>query len=135
VAFSNLTYASMGAPASQALDTLLLLTNLKKRVLPVSPTLKKVQDELVKLLPAWGDEHDSLFAENFFSDISKAYRKKETDEMLSKIEIITSVGKMKPENLLRGSFDLVGEKGTIEVYFTLTPEAEPKVQWLTFELK
>jgi hypothetical protein len=135
VAFSNLTYASMGPPAWQALDTLVLLANLKKRILPVSPTLKKVQDEIVKLLPAWGDEHDSLFAENFFPDISKAYRKKETDSLLTKIGKITSVSKMKPENLLRGSFDLVGEKGTIEVYFTLTPESEPKVQWLTFELK
>jgi CubicO group peptidase (beta-lactamase class C family) len=135
VAFSNLTYANMGAPANQALDTLVLLANLKKRVLPVSPTLKKIQDELVRLLPAWGDEHDLLFAENFFPDISKAYRKKETDELLSKIGKITSIGKMKPENLLRGSFDLVGEKGSMEVYFTLTPEAEPKVQWLSFEVK
>jgi hypothetical protein len=135
VAFSNLTYASMGAPSWQALDTLVLLANLKKRFLPVSPTLKKVQDEIVKILPDWKDEHDALFAENFFSDISKAYRKKETDELLSKIGKIVSVGKMKAENLLRGSFDLVGEKGTIEVYFTLTPEADPKVQWLTFELK
>ncbi|HEV8512491.1 MAG TPA: serine hydrolase domain-containing protein [Cyclobacteriaceae bacterium] len=135
VAFSNLTYASMGAPSWQALDTLVLLANLKKRVLPVSLALKKVQDEIVKLLPAWGDEHDSLFSENFFPDISKAYRKKETDELLSKIGKIISVGKMRPENLLRGAFDLVGEHGTIEVYFTLTPEADSKVQWLTFELK
>ena len=135
VAFSNLTYANMGAPASEALDTLVLLANLKRRVLPVSPTLKKVQDEIVKVLPTWSDEHDSLFSENFFPDISKVYRKKETDELLSKIGRIVSIGKMKPENLLRGSFDLIGEKGTIEVYFTLTPEAEPKVQWLTFELK
>lgn len=135
VAFSNLTYASMGVPASYALDTLISLTELKKRVIPVSSALKKVQDEIVKLLPAWGDEHDSLFAENFFPDISKAYRKKETDELLGKIGKITSVGKMSPENLLRGSFDLIGEKGTIEVFFTLTPEAEPKIQWLNFRLK
>jgi CubicO group peptidase (beta-lactamase class C family) len=135
VAFSNLTYADMGTPASYALDTLISLTALKKRALPVSPTLKKVQDEIVKLLPAWGDDHDSLFAENFFPDISKAYRKKETDELLSKIGKITSVGKMQPQNLLRGSFDLIGEKGAVEVFFTLTPEADPKVQWLSFELK
>jgi len=135
VAFSNLTYAGMGAPVSKALDTLMTLAELKKRVLPVSPTLKKVQDEIVKLLPAWSDEHDSLFAENFFPDISKAYRKKETDDLLSKIGKIISIGKMQPENLLRGSFNLVGERGTIEVYFTLTPEVDPKVQWLTFETK
>jgi hypothetical protein len=42
---------------------------------------------------------------------------------------------MQPENLLRGGFDLIGEKGTIEVFFTLTPDAEPKIQWLSFRLK
>jgi CubicO group peptidase (beta-lactamase class C family) len=135
VAFSNLTYANMGAPATQALDTLVVLAHLKKRMLPVSPTLKKVQDKIVKLLPTWGIEYDSLFAENFFSDKSKAYRKKETDDLLTKIGAIISVGQMRPENLLRGSFEIVGEKGTIEVYFTLTPDAEPKVQHLSFEVK
>jgi len=132
VAFSNLTYANMGAPATEALDTIVILADLKRRVLPVSPTLEKMQDEIVKLLPDWKEQHDALFAENFFPDISKTHRKKETDELLSKIGKIISVGKMHPENLLRGSFDLIGENGTIKVYFTLTPEAEPKVQYLSF---
>lgn len=135
VAFSNLTYANMGSPSNLALDTLIQLAGLKKRVLPVSATLKKIQDQIVKLLPGWGDEYDGMFAENFFPDISKSYRKKEANELLAKIGKITSVGKIHPENLLRGSFDLTGEKGTIEVFFTLTPEARPKVQWLRFELK
>ncbi len=103
--------------------------------MPVSPILKKVQDQIVKLIPDWGGQYDALFAENFFPDISKAYRKKETDELLARTGKIISVEKMNPENLLRGSFDLVGEKGTVEVYFTLTPEADPKVQWLSFRIK
>jgi len=135
VAFSNLTYADMGAPASQALDTLVFLADLKKRVLPVSPVLKKTQEQIVKLIPNWSNEYDGMFAENFFPDISKDHRKKQTDELLAQIGKIVSVGKMKPENLLRGSFDLIGEKGTIDVFFTLTPDAEPKVQWLSFKLK
>jgi len=135
VAFSNLTYAGMGVPVSNVLDTLVTLAGLKKRVFPVSPILKKTQEQLVKMLPNWNDEFDAMFAENFFPDHSKDHRKKETNELLAKIGAIVSVGKMKPENLLRGSFDLVGEKGTIEVFFTLTPEANPKVQWLAFELK
>jgi CubicO group peptidase (beta-lactamase class C family) len=135
VAFSNLTYANMDAPARKALDTLKALAELNKRVLPVSPTLQKIQDQIAKMLPDWSDSYDSMFAENFFPDISKAYRKKETDELLSKVGKITSAGKMRPENLLRGSFDIIGEKGTIEVFFTLTPEAEPKVQHLSFTMK
>ncbi|HTH54726.1 MAG TPA: serine hydrolase domain-containing protein [Cyclobacteriaceae bacterium] len=135
VAFSNLTYANMGAPANRVLDTLVYLLQLKKRVLPVSPTLKKFQDDIVKLIPNWGEEFDKIFAENFFSDISKEHRKKQTDELMAKIGAIQSIGKMQPENLLRGSFDLVGEKGTLEVFFTLTPEANPKIQWLSFRVK
>lgn len=135
VAFSNLTYANMGSPAGRALDTLVQLAGLKKRILPVSPALKKIQDQIVKVIPDWGNEFDNIFAENFFPDFSKDHRKKETDDLLSKVGKIISVGKMQPENLLRGSFDLVGEKGTIEVYFTLTPDADPKVQYLTFRLK
>jgi CubicO group peptidase (beta-lactamase class C family) len=135
VAFSNLTYANMGAPCNQALDTIVQLVQLKKRVLPVSPTLQKFQEQIVKLIPNWSTEYDKMFAENFFPDISKELRKNQTDELLAKIGAIKSIGKIQPENLLRGGFDLVGEKGTVEVYFTLTPEAEPKIQWLTFELK
>ncbi|MBI1769779.1 MAG: serine hydrolase, partial [Bacteroidetes bacterium] len=115
--------------------TLIQLADLKKRVIPVSPLLKKTQSQILKLISGWSDEYDGMFAENFFPDISKDHRRKETYALLSKIGMITSVGKMRPENLLRGSFDLIGEKGTIEVFFTLTPEAEPKVQYLSFRLK
>ena len=86
------------------------------------------------MLPDWNNKFDSMFAENFFPDISKAHRKKETDELFSKIGKIVSIGKIKPENLLRGSFEIKGEKGAIEIFFTLTPEAEPKVQLLEFGL-
>ncbi|MBS1487918.1 MAG: beta-lactamase family protein [Bacteroidetes bacterium] len=134
VAFSNLTYAGMGMPTSKVLDTLIILAELKKRIFPVSPILKKVQEQIMGMLPDWNNKFDSMFAENFFPDISKAHRKKETDELFSKIGKIVSIGKIKPENLLRGSFEIKGEKGAIEIFFTLTPEAEPKVQLLEFGL-
>ncbi len=51
---ATLLMPAWGAPAWQALDTLVLLANLKKRVLPVSPTLKKVQDEIVKTFTSLG---------------------------------------------------------------------------------
>ena len=33
-----------------------------------------------------------------------------------------------PDNQLRGRFSLLGERGRIEVFFTLMPEAVPKIQ-------
>jgi len=41
---------------------------------------------------------------------------------------------VEPENQLRGSFLMVGSQRNVQVFFTLTPEAEPRVQWLTLEL-
>ncbi|GHM99681.1 hypothetical protein WSM22_11710 [Cytophagales bacterium WSM2-2] len=135
VAFSNLTYANMGAPAAQALDTLMQLAELKKRVLPVAPTLTKIQDQIIKIIPGWGEESDGMFAENFYPDISKDLRRKQLNDQLNKIGRVITVEKIKPENLLRGTFDIVGEKGTIEVSFTLTPDVDHKVQYLNFQLK
>jgi len=38
------------------------------------------------------------------------------------------VGEMHAENGLRGWFVLDGERGRLEVRFTLTPERDPKIQ-------
>lgn len=135
VAFSNLTYANMGAPVSNVVDTLIFLANLKKRVFPVSPTLKTMQENLMKTLVNWEDQYDDLFAENFFPDKSKDRWKKETSTLFAKIGTIKNVSAMEPENLLRGIFTITGEKGELEVFFTLTPETKPKVQQLDITLK
>jgi hypothetical protein len=37
---------------------------------------------------------------------------------------------MRPENLLRGTFTIQGDKGALEVFFTLTPETKPLIQQL-----
>jgi CubicO group peptidase (beta-lactamase class C family) len=135
VAFSNLTYANMGAPVSNVVDTLILLADLKKRVFPVSPTLKAMQENLMKTLPTWEDQYDKLFAENFFPDKSKDRWKKETTDLFAKIGKVKSVSAMHPENLLRGTFTIIGEKGELEVFFTLTPETVAKIQELEVTLK
>lgn len=130
VAFSNLTYANMGVPVSNVMDTVIFLANLKKRVFPVSPILKTMQENLMKTLPTWEDQYDNLFAENFFPDKSKDRWKKETTTLFAKIGQIKNVSGMEPENLLRGTFTIIGEKGELEAFFTLTPETKPKIQQL-----
>jgi hypothetical protein len=40
-----------------------------------------------------------------------------------------------PENQLRASFEMIGEKGGVaRIYFTLTPERDPKIQQLDIDL-
>ncbi|MCA6380374.1 MAG: beta-lactamase family protein [Cytophagales bacterium] len=135
VAFSNLTYASMGVPVSQVVDTLIVLADLKKRVIPVSPILKRMQDDLMKALPTWESRYDHLFAENFFPDKSKDRWRRETADLFTKIGAIKNVSAMRPENLLRGTFTITGEKGELSVFFTLTPETKPKIQELDVFVK
>jgi CubicO group peptidase (beta-lactamase class C family) len=135
VAFSNLTYASMGVPVSQVVDTLIVLADLKKRVIPVSPILKRMQEDLMKALPTWESQYDHLFAENFFPDKSKDRWQRETADLFSKIGAIKNVSAMRPENLLRGTFTITGEKGELNVFFTLTPETKPKIQELDVFVK
>ena len=49
---------------------------------------------------------------------------------MGKIGKVVSVGELRAENALRGTFTLVGERGKIDVFFTLTPERVPKLQEL-----
>ena len=53
-----------------------------------------------------------------------------TREIFAKSGKISSVGPMRPFNQLRGRFEMQGENGIVKVFFTLTPEKEPKVQEL-----
>ncbi|MBC7572044.1 MAG: serine hydrolase, partial [Spirosoma sp.] len=76
-----------------------------------------------------------IFAENFFPDKSVATRRKVLDDLYAKTGKITRVGELQPENQLRGHFLLYGERGNIDVFFTLTPETPALIQQLDFREK
>jgi CubicO group peptidase (beta-lactamase class C family) len=135
VSFSNRTYGSPGQANAVALDTLISMTGLKPRSLPPSAILNQRRDEIVKVIQAWRDSELSILAENFFLDLSKEKWKANTGKILKEAGAILSVGEVKPENQLRGSFTITGEKKNIDVFFTLTPEAEAKIQQLDLELR
>ena len=87
------------------------------------------KNELVKILPDWNNaEQSGIFAENFFPDNPIDTLKKYAIELYGKAGKIISVSPVKPENQLRGSFMLTGEKADIEIYFTLSPENPPLIQ-------
>jgi hypothetical protein len=52
-------------------------------------------------------------------------------ELLAKTGPIVEVTPLTAENQLRGRFRLRGAKGSVEVFLTLMPEKEPKVQEVT----
>jgi len=129
VAFANRTYAPMGDINTRVLDTIINIAGLKPRQLPPSSILEKRKNELVKLLPDWNHaESSGIFAENFFPDYPIDTLKKYARQYYAKAGRIIGVKEMKPENQLRGSFIIEGEKANIEVYFTLSPENPPLIQ-------
>ncbi|GAB3695165.1 hypothetical protein GCM10027592_16910 [Spirosoma flavus] len=133
IAYANLTYAGLGSVNTAVLDTLVAMAKLQPRQLPVSNILAQRKAELIKLLPDWTNaEQSGIFAENFFPDRSVTIRKKQVQDLYAKVGTIRSVGDLIPENQLRGHFLLEGEKGNIDVFFTLTPENPARIQQLDF---
>lgn len=132
VAFANHTYAGMGSPISEALDSLLLQARLEPRVVPVSAVLDQRKEALIKLFPNWtGARASGIFADNFFGDYSLAILQRQTKQAFEKAGNIISVSPVQPINRLRGTFTMQGQKAEIRVSFTLSPEPEPKVQAFT----
>ncbi|MFZ9662184.1 MAG: serine hydrolase domain-containing protein, partial [Chitinophagaceae bacterium] len=127
--FSNRTYASLSPMTLQILDTLISLSGIKPYQLPASAVLKDKQKALLALLPEWkGAEKTNLFAENFFPDNPIDSLILHATSAYSNAGKIIRISEIIPENNLRGHFDIVGEKKTIRISFTLSPEHDPKIQ-------
>ena len=95
----------------------------------VSPILEQRQKELVAFLPEWEHaEGSAIFAMNFWQDYFVDSLRAEARGLFAQVGKIVRVGPMRPDNNLRGSFLLEGEKGVLEVRFTLTPENPAKIQ-------
>lgn len=135
VVFGNLTYAPMGAVLTAAVDSLLNWAELEPRVLPPSPILEKRKHQIMSLLPSWNNaKHIGIFAENFFDDYFIADLQKQSAEAFKKAGTILSVSDVVATNQLRGYFIVKGEKGNIKIWFSLSPEPNPKIQAFKLEV-
>jgi CubicO group peptidase (beta-lactamase class C family) len=131
VSFANLTYAGTGSINTRVLDTLISIAGLTPRTLPASDILEKKKNEIMKLLPDWNNaEASGLFAENFFKDNSIDTLRYRSNYFFNKAGKIINVGKVMPQNQLRGEFLIEGENSNIGIFFTLTPETNPLIQAL-----
>ena len=134
-AFTNLRYGPVYGPTAKALAILVERADLGPRPVAVSPILATRHTQVAQLLQSWDASLGSaIAAENLFLDRSREDWIAHAREKLEPIGKITSVGPIKAENGLRGSFPLHGEQGSVTVKFTLTPEREPKVQEIELTL-
>ncbi len=137
MSFTNLTYAGgiVKTANYNLLNELIDQGLFRPRILAVSEILELRKEQVAQLLQHWDPElENKIVAANLFMDISREKRISEARELLNQLGEIVSIGPVIPENQLRGSFLLIGKEQNLRVYFTLTPEAEPRVQWLTLEL-
>ncbi|MFZ1788561.1 MAG: serine hydrolase domain-containing protein [Saprospiraceae bacterium] len=135
MAFCNLTYTS-AYPRAKIVDMLFNTLDLKARQLPVSDILMERELEIMELIQDWNEDLGAkILAENFYLDKSRERRMKETKAVFAKAGKINSVESLIAENHLRGTYKLKTENGVVEVFFTLTPEATPKVQQLDISFK
>lgn len=137
MAFSNLTYVggTVRTANYMLMKELINQEVLIPRVFPVSEILERRKEQVIKLLISWDPELEKeIVAANLYLDISRETRMKEAARLFQELGEIVETGPLIPENQLRGSFLLKGAKQNLEVFFTLTPEAEPKVQWLNLEV-
>jgi CubicO group peptidase (beta-lactamase class C family) len=129
VAFANRTYAPMGGINLRVLDTLIKIAGLTPRQIKPSKILEQRKKDLLNILPDWNyAEQSGIFAENFFPDYPIDSLKKQSRELYTKAGKIIAIKEMKPENQLRGSFIIEGEKINMEIYFTLSPENPALIQ-------
>ncbi len=138
MAFANRTYS--GGAVKQGVYQLAQLLikegHFRPRTLAVSDILARRKDQVIQLIKFRDPSLEAeILAKNFYMDKSREVRKEESDKAIAFIGEIVTVGEMIPENQLRGSFMIHGTRGSVEVYFTLTPESSPKVQWLSFHYK
>lgn len=135
MAFGNLTYT--GPLPSTAIEKLLFGTaQLQTRQLPVSDILRERQEQVLKMLQTWDTNLEKeIVAENLYMDESRERRMTHVQEVFEKAGDIIKVDTIVPRNQLRGSFKIQAAQGSIEVYFTLTPEKIPKVQDLYVSFK
>jgi CubicO group peptidase (beta-lactamase class C family) len=131
IAFANRTYAPAHIGVTKAVNILLDRGQLRRRAVSVSSILETRKAQVAQWITSWDEKlGEEVAAENFFLDKSREDWVKLAQETLGKAGKIIAVGPMKPLNQLRGTFPMQGEKGTVNVWFTLTPEKNPKVQAL-----
>ncbi|MES2901428.1 MAG: serine hydrolase domain-containing protein [Pseudomonadota bacterium] len=127
IAFSNRRYAPMSR--TRLTHELIERAKLPGRSPVPAPILLRRQQQVAQLVQTWDERLGAeIAADNLFLDRSRADWIELSGKTLGPIGAIQSIGPIKAENRLRGAFPIVGERGTVNVHFTLTPEADPKVQ-------
>jgi CubicO group peptidase (beta-lactamase class C family) len=134
VALGNVRYASMRLASTEALRQLVRQGAAHPRQKEPAPALDAARRQVNRLLARWDDgSADRLFADNFFLDDSREWWRGEMGRLAAVHGRLRDEGIFEAENALRGTWKLLGERGWVNAFVTLTPTVPPRVQELTLE--
>lgn len=135
MSFNNRTYGSTLWVNRSVYKKIIKVAGLNPRVQTASRMLEKRKAALVNILPTWEAARGAgIFSKVFFMNHRIQDLVRQSKELFTEVGNISQVGKVIPENQLRGTFVIEGDKKNLEVYFTLTPEVEPLIQELKMKL-
>jgi CubicO group peptidase (beta-lactamase class C family) len=132
-AMATLTYSGPAEAISRSWDVMLKTGGLRKRELPATPLQSQMRESIFSLWKRWDDgQAKQITAMNFFLDAPAEQRQAEIRKLQDEVGECAVAGPVNPENWLRGQFNLQCAKGTVGVFFTLSPTQPPAVQHLEF---
>ncbi len=132
-AMATLTYAGPAEPINHALDVFLKTGGLQKRELPPSPMLTEAREHILNLWKKWDDADAKKIASmNLFLDAPLDQRKEEIRKLKEEVGECSAAGPVIAENWLRGQFNMTCQRGTVGVFYTMSPTKPPAVQHLAF---
>jgi hypothetical protein len=92
-----------------------------------------MRDDIHALWLRWDDgESQRIAAVNLFRDASAAQRRVEIQQLKDDLGECQDAGPVIAENWLRAQFNIRCTRGTVGVFFTLSPTQPPRVQHLSF---
>lgn len=130
---TNLTYTAAVPAVQQAFEALRARGGLRPRELPPSPELLSTRDAILRV---WTNQQPAdlsrIAAGNLFLDNPSAARLARIRSLRQELGACREPGAIHPENLLRGTFRMNCEHGSVDIVFTLAPTVPPLVQYLEF---
>ena len=129
IAMGNLTYGGFNALFNDATAALQRTGALQPRVVKPSPVLLAAQADISQLIIKWDDAlANRITADNFFLDTPVEARKSRWQALAQDHGTCRPGTTIDPENALRGGWRMMCDRGWLDVFITLAPTTQPKIQ-------
>jgi CubicO group peptidase (beta-lactamase class C family) len=134
ILLANVTYAQCELPVRRALELVAREAALPRRAIQPDAGMLAAREAVDGLVARWDDAVASrLFTQNVDFDRPLAERRAELAELRTRHGALERDNEFDPEDALRGSWRLRGERGHVEIAITLAPTVPPLVQTLDVE--